>query len=398
MRLSTEFRFVAACCIWPPSARRDQAVRSAITPNFDWHRVPGIVARQRVAGLVQNALRRTDVTLPPDVATNLDAAAQNIMRNSLRFAAQSLNLQRQFDESGITALLVKGAALELEAYGSLALKHSWDIDLLIRPDQVGESVLLLESLGYSPAHPLPAAGSAHFRRWMTFAREFVFYAPDGGAPVELHWKLLENPHLMPGVTAASPFRTIALTPAGQVRTLRPDDLFAYLCAHGAMHGWSRLKWLADVNALIACDDAARLRQRLAHAADLKVGHCVAQAYLLCDRLFNTPALAPIARELRRRWRYRRLEWTALDVLTRGDGTQELGELAFGEFSIQCSHFLLGPGPRFMARELLNKLSRPYDLIYAKPGRWNLPYPLLRAASWLGRRGRQRALLTRSRKT
>lgn len=178
---------------------------------------------------------------------------------------------------------------------------------------------------------------------------------------------------------------------GQVRTLEPDILFAYLCAHGALHGWSRLKWLADVNALIAGDDPARLRNRLALAVDMKVGHCVAQAYLLCDRLFAPPALASIARDLRRRWRYRFLEQTAPEVLTRGKGERELHEFAFSEFSISCSHFLLGPGPRFMARELWNKLSRPYDLIYAKPGRWDALYPLLRVVSWLGRGGRLRAL-------
>jgi hypothetical protein len=33
--------------------------------------------------------------------------------------------------------------------------------------------------------------------------------------------------------------------------LGEDDPVAYLCMHGALHWWSRLKWLADVNALIA---------------------------------------------------------------------------------------------------------------------------------------------------
>ena len=36
-------------------------------------------------------------------------------------------------------------------------------------------------------------------------------------------------------------------------TLGADDLFAYLCAHGAYHAWFRLKWLADIGALLAAE-------------------------------------------------------------------------------------------------------------------------------------------------
>jgi hypothetical protein len=387
----TEFRFVAACCAWPPSRRRNQAVREALGKGFDWSRVPAIVARQRVAGLVQDAVQRAGVVPPAQIAAGLSAAAQNIAFNGMRFAAQSLNLQRSFDTAGIAALFVKGAALGVEAYGATGLKHSWDIDLLVRLDQVGESAALLESLGYRPAHPVPPSNSADFRRWMRFAREFVFFAPDGGAPVELHWKLLENPHLMPGITAASPSHAVAVSGAAQLRTLQPDTLFAYLCAHGAMHGWSRLKWLADVNALIAGDDEARLAQRLSLAAEMKVEHCMAQAYLLCDRLFATPALTTLARDLRRGRRYCTLERIALGALTKGDGARELDTFAFSEFAISCSHFLLGRGPRFMACELWNKLNRPYDLVYGGAKRWGGLYPLGRLVAWVCRRGRRRPL-------
>ena len=46
-------------------------------------------------------------------------------------------------------------------------------------------------------------------------------------------------------------RVVPLAGTRGLRTLGEEDLFAYLCMHGALHWWHRLKWLADINALLA---------------------------------------------------------------------------------------------------------------------------------------------------
>lgn len=45
---------------------------------------------------------------------------------------------------------------------------------------------------------------------------------------------------------------------GTLNVLRREDEFAYLCVHGAGHSWSRLKWLADLNARLAGLEAQRI--------------------------------------------------------------------------------------------------------------------------------------------
>jgi hypothetical protein len=42
-----------------------------------------------------------------------------------------------------------------------------------------------------------------------------------------------------------------LAPGVAVPTLATDALFAYICGHGAAHLWARLRWRADVAALLA---------------------------------------------------------------------------------------------------------------------------------------------------
>ena len=69
-----------------------------------------------------------------------------------------------------------------------------------------------------------------------------------------------------------------------LRTLGEEDLFAYLCMHGALHWWNRLKWLADVNALLASTPEDGV-ERLVRAAEARgAGRAAAQALLLCQRL------------------------------------------------------------------------------------------------------------------
>ena len=54
-------------------------------------------------------------------------------------------------------------------------------------------------------------------------------------------------------------RVVPLAGTRGLRTLGEEDLFAYLCMHGALHWWHRLKWLADINALLgAQNDVERL--------------------------------------------------------------------------------------------------------------------------------------------
>ena len=387
--VSREFAVTAACCIWPPSERRDQAIRRAIGEAIDWNRVSRIVKRQRVAGLVHDGLSRAGVSVPPDLARQIKNAAGEIARKNLLFAAESVRIQRLFDEAGVALLFLKGVTLAQRAYAALALKHSWDIDLLVMPDDVPKALTLLAQAGYHPYPPLPPATDEKYQRWIEFAREYVLFHTDNAVNVEIHWKPVDNSYHLPGISAQSPSQTVMVANGASLRTLPDDDLFTYLCIHGATHGWSRLKWLADVAALVSGDSASDAERRLEAARKANAVDCVAQTYLLSRRLFGTPSLSGLAQELHRSYRYRWLEDVALATMTKGNAEDELESVPIRAY---LSHFLLGRGWRFAANELWNKLNMPYDLLFSRFS--NLPwflYPFVRVVSWIGRRGRTRPL-------
>jgi len=387
-----EFAVVTACCIWPPSERRDQAIRNAIDDAIDWNRVYRIVKRQRVAGLVNEGLSHVSAPIPPDFVRQIQTMAGKIARQNMQSAAESIRIQRLFDAADVPLLFLKGTSLAQLAYANLALKHSWDIDALVMPDDVPKALQVLAAAGYHAFPPLPPVTDQRYKRWIKFAREYVLYHETKSVPVELHWKLVENDYFLSGVCARSPTRTVGITGGAELRTLVGDDLFAYLCVHGATHGWSRLKWLADVAALMAGDSAEDAKRRLQAAKKANAGDCVAQTFLLCDRLFGTPNLAALAQELRRSRRYRWLEDIAFSTMTSGNAETELGHAKFDRVPVMISHFMLGRGRRFAASEFRNLANGPFDLLFAEIPNWlGFLYPFFRAALWIKRLGRVRPM-------
>ncbi len=151
------------------------------------------------------------------------------------------------------------------AYGTLALKHARDIDLLVLPEQAAAAMRLLERDNYALHLPAAQMSEAQRRVYVQYGHDVELVSRERNASIELHWRLAYNMTLLRGIDARAPTQAVAL-PGGAVRTLADDALFAYLCVHGALHGWARLKWLADLNAWLS--GRGELERRYRQAADL----------------------------------------------------------------------------------------------------------------------------------
>jgi hypothetical protein len=384
-RLSPEIRLAAACCRWPPSPARDEAVRAAARA-VDWARFLAVARRQRVEGLVSDALRRARVPTPEDVAAALARAAAGIARQNLVFAAESRRIQRLFAEAGLTYLFVKGASLDMLAYGTLALKKARDIDMVVAPEAIERGCALLAAAGYLRTVPGPEVAPDQFGTWVAFCKETNWRHPTSGVIVELHSQLVDNPALLPGIGAGSPRQVVEVGPGIRLPTLRTEELFAYLTVHGATHAWSRLKWIADVAALLSHLDPPAIDRLYRTSLELGVGRCSGQALLLCNELFETPLPPPLLAELRADRMTAWLVRVALDTMAGKHEETELDDTVLGTVPIHLSHFALGRGWRYKASEAWRKTLSPHDR-----ARLNLPrplhflYPLLLLPSWLWRR-------------
>ena len=383
-KIPPEFALAAACCRWPPSPARDLAVRGAALSSLDWDLVVATARRHQVQGLVHDGLRRAGVEAPAAAAGDLAAAAGAIAHQNLHFAAEAARLDRLFSETGIPYLFVKGATLNSLAYGTQSLKKAIDIDMVIDPDLYEKAIEVVETAGYRCIQPRIDADRAEILAWAKQRKHSIWTRE--GIRLELHTALVDSAAMLGGVGIDSPRRQVEIAQGIALPTLERDELFAYLCVHGATHAWSRLKWLADLAAL-AGRDPGTIEPVYRHSIAFGAGRCGGQALLLAHRLLALPLPAGLAAELEGDPAIGYLARVALDAMT-GGGARELDELVFGTTAIHLSHLRLKKGVGFKLHEIRRKL-RSGDHGEAR-GPARLLARLLAAPRWLARRVRRAA--------
>jgi hypothetical protein len=336
---------------------------------------------------VWNALRTTGTEVPEPAATRLRGAAVRIARQNLALGAESLRLDARLAEAGIRHLFVKGISLGALVYGDIGPKMGWDIDLLVPPRSVEAAAAVLEEAGYALAIPAGPNARQRLGRWHEFWKESVWTTPEG-LNVELHTRLSDNPMLLPRVGPDSPSQRVEVARGHVLPTLATDELFAYLCVHGASSAWFRLKWIADVGALIGGCAPAEIERLYRRSQALGAGRSAAQALLLCRRLFGTALPPALAAELSADRVNRWLLAIALRKLAGRAVATELHDTRLGTATIHLMQLGLLPGVRFKLAEFGRQLVNPEDrLAVPLPRGLGFLYPLVAVSRRLGWRAR-----------
>ncbi|MGQ0571776.1 MAG: nucleotidyltransferase family protein [Armatimonadota bacterium] len=154
--------------------------------QIDWDRILSIAARQRVVGLLYQALSSQRTTAVPDsvLQTLEDASSEIAARNRAhRQALQAVS--GAFRAAGLPFVLLKGVAL-LGAIHTDApdLRSCRDMDILVRKDDLARVHEVLVTLRY---HPLTTP-------WK--ARDRTYQMPEYGRPnepvrIDVHYDLIE---------------------------------------------------------------------------------------------------------------------------------------------------------------------------------------------------------------
>jgi hypothetical protein len=201
----------------------------------------------------------------------------------------------------------------------------------------------------------------------------------------LHWRLFLNPRFLDETSLFASSRIVPLSGNIGLRTLGEEDLFTYLCAHGALHWWYQLKWLADVGALLANSPINGVERHYQAAEARGLGRPAALAILLCHRLLDTAVPDRLLATFRASATLRWLEFTALNAMTAGNGEIEPRDMPFGTTRGSLSCFLLRQNWRYWLAELKIHSSCEADVLTVLlPRRYHFLYPPLRLPLWLWR--------------
>ncbi len=375
--LTAEFALTLTCAIRPVAIER---VRHAARTVTDWDLVHRIARRQGVVGLVADAMRRADVPIPQPLERN----ARRRGRAALRQAGEAVRLDGLFAAAGIDPLFLKGTSLARHLYGALGIRDAVDIDIMVSPHRVADAWAVLDAAGYSMKIPARRLAGAALRMFLCVAKDSCHRHP-AGMIVELHWRLsddLANPSAPPPET----WRRIAVAPGQSLAMLDDEALFVYLCVHGAAHGWARLKWLADIGAMVASsEDGGDAYWRASRRAGASLA--AASALLLAHRFLGTslPATFVAARSLR----LGALLWMSVRTMTAGGGARDLSTTRYRGWVEFAAKLLIAPSFRSLAVTLRRLAISSEDVgQLALPGGCGWMYPVLRIPLLVRRRLRR----------
>lgn len=377
--LSAQLLLAATCCRWPP---REDVIVERVGRGVDWARFEAVVARNRIAPLAYRALTTAGVALPAAEARRLRHRATISAARALSMARESLRLQQHFDAAGLPMLIVKGAPLAMLAYDDLGAKEAWDIDILVSCEDAPAAIELLLALDYDSE--IMRLSTNQRSGFMRHYKEAGFFHRETGMVVELHWWLVDNRGLLKNIDVHAPTQEVAVL-GRPLRTLADIELLTYLCVHGCAHNWSRLKWLADLGALLGRSSPERIELFYATAHRNGAGRAASIALLLCQSLLGIELPGRVLQQARRDRIAVALRSNAEAGLGQDGGTRDHDHHSSGWLRMVIARYLLGPGLAHKWREACFHWNFPVDRV-----RLDLPRPLeflyhaLRIPLWLAR--------------
>ena len=140
-----------------------------------------------------------------------------------------------FNENQIDSIVLKGPVLAIDLYGDLSLRTSADLDILIPITELDKVDQLLIEMGYEKEDYIDTI----LNDWTWRHHHFTYFHSQKGVKCEIHWRLHPGPGKEPSFNELWSRKRISSLTSYPIYYLGREDLFLFLVAHGARHGWSR---------------------------------------------------------------------------------------------------------------------------------------------------------------
>lgn len=293
---SPAFSVVAAACraaaLGTLVSNRDASDRDSY-PGVE--AVLDMAVRHRISAPVMRTLARSDRLSVID-ADYLRAMATERSQAALTLAAHSAKLSAALSAAGVRHLILKGAVLAQRLYGDIAARDCKDVDLFVDPKARILALRVIADCGYRPGDADMLSASVDGWRDQVAPKDVSFRHSLSRVEVELHSRLFDVEELLPrSFDALWGTRETVVLAGVSIPVLSVVDEFLYLCGHGALHAWFRLKWVQDIARIVATAPATTLAD-VARAADaVGVRPMITSAVTLAQTLLGVDAPEALAR-------------------------------------------------------------------------------------------------------
>jgi len=267
-----------ACC---SEMSGTEGIRKALKRPVDWPRFFNMVEHHRLVPQVYPRLAQHSDLVPSDDLAALRSAYEENARKALWFTSELVRILDHLHTCGIKAMPHKGPALAQFLYGDVTARQFSDLDILVRPSNVGRAKAALADLGYVPEISLTPREE---RAYIASGYEYSFNSVRGDHLLELQWRILPRFYVV-DFDPDGLFQRAAQVCLGErsFPALCAEDLMLALCVHAAKHVWSQLSWLCDI-ARLAKSSLINWERVERQARHLGIERIVALNLLLAQKL------------------------------------------------------------------------------------------------------------------
>lgn len=274
-------------------AMRERTVREAFHRLAREHGVLGLALRQlQRAGLVE--------AVGGAVAQEVLEPLTLLERQALLWDMERDRLVTLFHRSGLSMVLLKGAALRATVVADSVERSLGDLDVLVEPEQVADAIALARRAGYAPQWPeqdLEVLMTGHYHIPMAHRNGFC---------CEIHWGLD-----VPGssvVPDAKGFRARAVERPGpngsKLWVPSAEDMVFHLAHQFKESRFTQLKRVVDIHGIVSHEPDLDWRELARNARSCGGDLRLALALQLARTILGTPVpetamveldLAPLTR-------------------------------------------------------------------------------------------------------
>jgi hypothetical protein len=216
--------------------------------DINWSEFQKLCIHHRVFPVIYKKIKDMNSPyIPSNVVQALRREYQINVFRMLQLSGETEYLSNILSESSIRALFLKGPVLASHLYGDISLRTSSDLDILIPIDDLELTETLLIKHGYLKDDYIQTV----LNDWKWRHHHITFFHPLKKCKIEIHWRLNPGPAREASFDELWERKIMSVfSSKSSVFMLGDKDLFSFLVSHGARHGWSRLRWLVDINQLV----------------------------------------------------------------------------------------------------------------------------------------------------
>lgn len=210
--------------------------RDMFLRQLEWHRLASHI------DLSNNWVRGI---LSSELVDDISQMKRVQAANALKLTHETANLIDCLVGSGVNTLSLKGPAWSQQLYGTPVKRQVRDIDLFINVADIKKALGLLIGIGYQ-CELTESTPEDFLKQYMFLTKDISLYHPQKEVIVELHWRLMNNPMLLP-IEFEQMWANRQYVNLGGREIPVPGEIdnLIYIACHGSIAHWARLKWVVD---------------------------------------------------------------------------------------------------------------------------------------------------------